>query len=154
AVQPIKGEVPEQLVFNKWTANTETRALAHISRFIRIRGEDAGRSLGGNGGERIGCSPFVIAVIEESFAMQGIGATLGDGIDHASGRASIFRGVVRSVDLEFFNGNQRSGVTGTGAAPLFGEECLVIVSAVYSVVVEQGADAAEAQKTEAAAIAH
>ena len=86
--------------------------------------------------------------------MQSIRATLGDGIDYASGRASIFRGVVRSIDLEFFNGNQRSGITGAGAATLFGEECLVIVSAIYSIVVEQGADAAEAQKTEAAAIAH
>src|SRR5260370_31580719 len=55
-------------------------------------------------GERIDGPPVAAAVIPERLSVDLIRSALGDGVYHAAGGAAIFRGVVRTVDLEFLNG--------------------------------------------------
>src|ERR1700751_2446954 len=79
--------------------------------------------------------------------MQMIGAASGDRVHDTAGRAAVFGGVVRGVDLELAHGGLARKIGSTRAAALLGEEGLVVVRAVERVVVEQHADAAKAEES-------
>ncbi len=69
--------------------------------------------------------------------MELVGAALGDGVDDSACGATVFRGIVRSVDLKFLHGSLRNRVADAGAAAFFREESLVVVATVNGTVVEQ-----------------
>ena len=106
----------------------------------------------GDLGKGVGSAPLVVAIIKIDLAVIVVSTTLGHGIDHGARGAAILGGIVGGIDLEFLDSGLRAGISGARAPALFGEECLVIVSPVDRVVIQQGADPAEAQKAEAARI--
>ncbi len=82
--------------------------------------------------------------------MELIGSALGDGVNHAAGRAPVLGGVVRGVDLELAYGVLADHVADARAAALFREEGLVVVAAVNRVVIQQAGDAAKTYQPERA----
>ena len=61
---------------------------------------------------------FVVAIVPEAFTVKLVRATLGDGVNHRTRRASILRRVVRGVDLKLANGRLADRV-GDACAPAF-----------------------------------
>ena len=84
--------------------------------------------------------------------MQSVAAALGHSIDDRSRSPPIFRGVVRRVDLKFLYRSFRAGIADPGPPAFFGEKCLIVVSAIDGVVVQQRADTAKTQQPKSAGI--
>ena len=84
--------------------------------------------------------------------MELVAAALGDGVDDAAGGASVFGGVDAGVDGELADGTAGGGVGLAGTSALFREEGLVVVGAVDDDVVENRADAANADEAEAVGV--
>src|SRR5581483_6252165 len=91
-------------------------------------------------------------VIKICLAMKFVGAALGDGCDHAAGGTAVLCGVDAGVNGELADGVAGSRVGFAGAAALLGKEGLVVIRTIDFNVVEDGADAADADKAIAAGV--
>ena len=84
--------------------------------------------------------------------MDPVGAALGDGGDDAAGGAAVFGRVDAGVDGELADGAAGGGISLAGAAAFLSAEGMVVVGAIDFNVVEQRADAANADEAEAAGV--
>ena len=144
----IVGIEEEELVADKRAAQAEAPLLAPVGWLGGNAGVIPCRVRYGEQRVRVtGSAQIDIAVVKEKLAVKFVGAALGHGIDDAACGAAVLRGVVRGVDLKLLNGDGRDRIGSARAAAGLGVVGLVVVGAVNGIVVEQVADAAEAEQT-------
>src|SRR5205807_8031933 len=83
-----------------------------------------------------------------------IATALAHRVNHAARRTAIFSRIVGRIYLKLLHRRLGARVARSRAAPLFREECLVIIRAIDRIVVQQSADSSEAEQTETAGIIH
>src|SRR5260370_27772705 len=98
----------------------------------------------------MGRAPFVIAVIEETRAVQLVCSRLGDCVGNATRRTSILGRVTRSVNLKLANRGLANNIRNARAAALFSEERLIVVAAIHGVVVQEARDATKTDQAKSA----
>lgn len=77
---------------------------------------------------RIARTSPVVAIVDESGAVERVRPTLRDGIDHAAGGPAVFRRVVRDANLNLTNRGNADPIADACASALGGQECLVAVA--------------------------
>ena len=133
----------EQTVLDQRAAACAAELIARIDGFQR---NEIGRAIDDHAPEapRIARPPSVVAIVEKTGAAKCVRPALRDGVQHTASGTAVFRRGIRHEDSNFANRPESNPVADARAAALFREEGLVVVTAVYAVVVQQAADAEEA----------
>src|SRR5580704_232964 len=137
----IRTEEEKQLVFDDRSADSAPKLMPLVFRQERHQNTVDIVFL-----ERIDGPPIAAPVIPKRLSVNLIRSALRHGVYHSARRASIFRRVIRSVDLEFLNRSLAARITDARPATLFAEKRLVIVGPIYRVVVQQSGNSAEAHQ--------
>src|ERR1039458_8632729 len=96
AVGPFIGEEPVGAVFLDRASHGQTVLGAGVGRLINVA-------------ERVGRLDVTVAQVSKGAAVELVGARLGNNVDHAARRLSVFRGIAVGEDLKLLHRVLRHG---------------------------------------------
>src|ERR1035437_2372738 len=147
----VIGIDPEELVLDQRPADREAINLAQIF-WLDVRSDIDATHQGGDEGVVVHGRPFAFAIPEIGLPVELVGAALGDRGDDAAGGAPVLSRVDAGVDGKLADSAAGGGIGFTGAPAFLSKEGLIVVGAIDLDVVEQCADAADADETVAVGI--
>ena len=104
ALEAVTSKEEEQLVLDNGSADGAAELLAFVLWLEDVGDEGTRGILRGDGGEWVLRSPLRVAVAIVQVPVKLVRAALGNGVDHAAHRSSVFSGVVAGVHLELLDG--------------------------------------------------